>query len=124
MPNPWVSLRRDQHIPVNKAVSKKEQLEKGLEEEEEEKINQCAAASDLFDVHEAPDEGAIQVGGARLHPELHLAPVGLQDVRLEVADQRGQTGSGTVRRVDGYTCIQSESGSGFIKLHLQNISWI
>jgi hypothetical protein len=34
MPNPWVSLRRDQLIPVNKAVNKKEQLEKGLEEEE------------------------------------------------------------------------------------------
>jgi hypothetical protein len=29
MPNPWVSLRRDQHIPVNKGVNKKEQLEKG-----------------------------------------------------------------------------------------------
>jgi hypothetical protein len=34
MPNPWVSLRRDQLIPVNKAVNKKEQLEKGSEEEE------------------------------------------------------------------------------------------
>jgi hypothetical protein len=32
MPNPWMSLRRDQLIPVNKAVNKKEQLEKGLEE--------------------------------------------------------------------------------------------
>jgi hypothetical protein len=29
MPNPWESLRRDQLIPVNKAVNKKEQLEKG-----------------------------------------------------------------------------------------------
>jgi hypothetical protein len=28
MPNTWVSLRRDQLIPVNKAVNKKEQLEK------------------------------------------------------------------------------------------------
>jgi hypothetical protein len=28
MPNPWVSLRRDQLIPVNKAVNKKEQLDK------------------------------------------------------------------------------------------------
>jgi hypothetical protein len=36
-PNPWVSLRRDQLIPVNKAVNEKEQLEKGLEEEEEKK---------------------------------------------------------------------------------------
>jgi hypothetical protein len=35
MPNPWVSQRRDQLIPVNKAVNEKEQLEKGLEEEEE-----------------------------------------------------------------------------------------
>jgi hypothetical protein len=34
MPNPWVSLRREQLIPVNKAVNEKEQLEKGLEEEE------------------------------------------------------------------------------------------
>jgi hypothetical protein len=34
MPNSWVSLRCDQLIPVNKAVNKKEQLEKGLEEEE------------------------------------------------------------------------------------------
>jgi hypothetical protein len=31
MPNPWVSLRRDQLIPVNKAVNEKEQLEKGQE---------------------------------------------------------------------------------------------
>jgi hypothetical protein len=29
MPNPWVSLRGDQLIPVNKAVNEKEQLEKG-----------------------------------------------------------------------------------------------
>jgi hypothetical protein len=34
MPNPWVSLRRDQLIPINKAVNEKEQLEKGLEEED------------------------------------------------------------------------------------------
>jgi hypothetical protein len=34
MPNPWVSLRRDQLIPVNKAVNKKNQLEKWLEEED------------------------------------------------------------------------------------------
>jgi hypothetical protein len=33
MPNPWVSLRCDQLIPVNKAVSEKEQLEKGMKEE-------------------------------------------------------------------------------------------
>jgi hypothetical protein len=37
MPNPWVSLRRDQLIPVNKVVNEKGQLEKGLEEEEEKK---------------------------------------------------------------------------------------
>jgi hypothetical protein len=30
-----VSLRHDQRIPVNKAANEKEQLEKGLEEEEE-----------------------------------------------------------------------------------------
>jgi hypothetical protein len=34
MPYPWVSLRCDQIIPVKKAVNKKEQLERGLEEEE------------------------------------------------------------------------------------------
>jgi hypothetical protein len=34
-----VSLRRDQLIPVNKAVNEKEQLEKGLEEEEKKKSN-------------------------------------------------------------------------------------
>jgi hypothetical protein len=33
MPNPWVSLRRGQLIPANKALNEKEQLEKGLEEE-------------------------------------------------------------------------------------------
>jgi hypothetical protein len=32
MPNPWMSQRRDQLIPVNKAVVEKEQLEKGAEE--------------------------------------------------------------------------------------------
>jgi hypothetical protein len=32
-----VSLRCDQLIPVNKVVNEKEQLEKGLEEKEEEK---------------------------------------------------------------------------------------
>jgi hypothetical protein len=39
-PNPWVSLRRDQLIPVNKAANEKEQSEKGLEEEEEKNISQ------------------------------------------------------------------------------------
>jgi hypothetical protein len=34
-----VSLRRAQLVPVNKAVNEKEQLEKGLEEEEEEKTS-------------------------------------------------------------------------------------
>jgi hypothetical protein len=43
MPNPWVSLRRDQLIPVNKAVNEKEQLEKGLEEEEKKKLAQKIA---------------------------------------------------------------------------------
>jgi hypothetical protein len=36
MQNPWESLRRDQLIQVNKAVNKKKQSEKRLEEEEEE----------------------------------------------------------------------------------------
>jgi hypothetical protein len=39
MPNPWVSLRCDQLIPVYKAVNEKEQLEKGLEEEEKIKLD-------------------------------------------------------------------------------------
>jgi hypothetical protein len=34
MPTPWVFVRCDQLIPVNKVVNKKEQLEKELEEEE------------------------------------------------------------------------------------------
>jgi hypothetical protein len=34
MPNSWVSLRRDPLILVNEVVNEKEQLEKGLEEEE------------------------------------------------------------------------------------------
>jgi hypothetical protein len=34
-----VFLRRDQLIPVKKAVNEKEQLEKGLEEEEEKNSN-------------------------------------------------------------------------------------
>jgi hypothetical protein len=34
MPNPWVSLRHDQLIPVNKALNKNEHLEKGQDEEE------------------------------------------------------------------------------------------
>jgi hypothetical protein len=34
MPNPWVSLRCDHLIPVNKAANEKEQLEKLLEEDE------------------------------------------------------------------------------------------
>jgi hypothetical protein len=38
MPNLWVSLRRDQLILFNKAVNKKELLEKGLEEEEKKHI--------------------------------------------------------------------------------------
>jgi hypothetical protein len=33
MPNPWVSLQRDQLIPVNKVANEKEQLEKGAGEE-------------------------------------------------------------------------------------------
>jgi hypothetical protein len=33
MPNPWVFLRCDQLIPLNKAVNEKEQLEKEIEKE-------------------------------------------------------------------------------------------
>jgi hypothetical protein len=32
MPSPWVSVRHEQLIPVNKAVNEKEQLEKRREE--------------------------------------------------------------------------------------------
>jgi hypothetical protein len=35
---PLVSLRCDRLIPVNKAVNKKEQLEKGLEEEKKQEF--------------------------------------------------------------------------------------
>jgi hypothetical protein len=35
MTNPWMSLRRDQLILVNKVGNGKEQLEKGLEEKEQ-----------------------------------------------------------------------------------------
>jgi hypothetical protein len=38
MPHPWVSLRCDQLIPVNRAVNEKEQLNKRLEEEEKRPI--------------------------------------------------------------------------------------
>jgi hypothetical protein len=38
MPNPWVPLRGDELIPVNKAVDEKEQLEKGLQEEEKKNL--------------------------------------------------------------------------------------
>jgi hypothetical protein len=38
MPNPWVSLRHDQLIPVNKAVNKKEQLEKGRRRRKKHKL--------------------------------------------------------------------------------------
>jgi hypothetical protein len=34
MPNPWLSIRCEEVILVNKMVYVKEQLEKGLEEEE------------------------------------------------------------------------------------------
>jgi hypothetical protein len=30
IPNPWVPLRHDQLIPVNKVMNKNEQLEKGM----------------------------------------------------------------------------------------------
>jgi hypothetical protein len=40
MPNLWMYLRFDQLIPVNKKLNKKEQFEKGMEEEEEGEKNQ------------------------------------------------------------------------------------
>jgi hypothetical protein len=44
MLNPWVSLRRDQLISVNKAVNEKDQMEKGLEEVEKKKcVVPCSA---------------------------------------------------------------------------------
>jgi PII-like signaling protein len=36
MPNPWVSLRHDQLVPVNKVVNEKETIGKGLEEKKNE----------------------------------------------------------------------------------------
>jgi hypothetical protein len=45
MPNPWVSLRCDL---VNKMVNKKEQLKKGLEEEEEKKISKFFNTTDHY----------------------------------------------------------------------------
>jgi hypothetical protein len=48
MPNSWVSLRRDQLIPVNKAANEKEQLEKGLAEEEEKYELKPNSIADLF----------------------------------------------------------------------------
>jgi hypothetical protein len=41
MQNPWASLRCEQLIPVKKAVNKKEQLGKGLEEEEKKTLKVC-----------------------------------------------------------------------------------
>ena len=46
---------------------------------------------DLFNVHEAPDEGTVEVGHAGLHTELHLATVGFQKIRFEAAHQGSQT---------------------------------
>jgi hypothetical protein len=43
MPNPWVSLRWDQLIAVNQVLNVKEQLEKGMEVEEEKKRNSVLA---------------------------------------------------------------------------------
>jgi hypothetical protein len=44
-----VALRRDQLIPVKKAVNEKEQLEKGLEEEEEKKYAKKLVAEQFED---------------------------------------------------------------------------
>ena len=41
-------------------------------------------------MHEAADERAVEVGRAGFHLQLDLATIRLQNVRLEVADQRGE----------------------------------
>jgi hypothetical protein len=41
MPNPWVSVRHDQPVLVNKAVNEKEQLEKGLGRGGEKNVLTC-----------------------------------------------------------------------------------
>jgi hypothetical protein len=51
MPNPRVSLRHDQLILFSKAVNKKEQLEKMLEKEEEEKIFSPKNISNFYSVY-------------------------------------------------------------------------
>jgi hypothetical protein len=48
MPNPWVSLRRDQLIPVNKAVNEKEQLEEGQKEEKKNRLLNSAQFFSCF----------------------------------------------------------------------------
>jgi hypothetical protein len=48
MPNPWVSLRHYQLILVNKAVNEKEQLEKGLEEEEKKSSSRLSNKRQFF----------------------------------------------------------------------------
>jgi hypothetical protein len=56
MPNPWVPLRGDELIPVNKAVDEKEQLEKGLQEEEKKNllINKNLFAYTCANFHRLP----------------------------------------------------------------------
>jgi hypothetical protein len=58
MPNPWVSLRCDQLIPVNKDVNEKEQFEKGPEEEEKRSI--CTIRHVVK--HDTQKLGLIRIG--------------------------------------------------------------
>jgi hypothetical protein len=48
--------------------------------------------TNLFDMHEAADERAVEVCSAGFHLQLDLATIRLQNIGLEVADQRGQAG--------------------------------
>jgi hypothetical protein len=48
MPNPWVSLRCDQLIPVNKVVNEIELLEKGWRRRREKTASSGCWSPDLF----------------------------------------------------------------------------
>jgi hypothetical protein len=65
MPNPWVSLRRDQLSLVNKAVNEKEQLEKGLEEEKKSAANVVPKTGWFFLVKEQNRLGYEPLNGTR-----------------------------------------------------------
>jgi hypothetical protein len=58
-PNPWVSLRHDQLIPVNKAVNKKEQLEKRAGGGGEKKHIMLSVCEGYFNNHPTPRRDSI-----------------------------------------------------------------